>query len=182
MLGGSSSINGLVYVRGNPHGLRALGGGGRARLGLRATCCPISAAPRRRAEGGDAYRGDDGPLQTRYGRSRTRSTRAFIEAARQAGYPATDDVNGFQQEGFGRLDMTVHDGPALVSAANAYLRPAMQRPNLAVAHPRAGDRASCSRAGAPIGVDYRRGGRRRRVRGAARGDPLRRARSTRRSS
>jgi choline dehydrogenase len=57
--------------------------------------------------------------------------RAFIEAGRQAGYPVTDDMNGFQQEGFGPMDMTVHRGRRW-SAAVAYLRPAMRRPNLAV--------------------------------------------------
>ena len=53
------------------------------------------------------------------------------DAAVEAGYPTTDDVNGFRQEGFGRLDMTVHDGRRW-SAADAYLRPAMSRPNLLV--------------------------------------------------
>ena len=57
--------------------------------------------------------------------------RAFIEAAREAGYPETADVNGYQQEGFGRFDMTVHHGRRW-SAASAYLRPAMRRPNVAV--------------------------------------------------
>ena len=62
---------------------------------------------------------------------------AWIEAGRQAGYPLTADMNGFQQEGFGRMDMTVGDGRRC-SAANAYLRPAMRRSNLPCPHARAG--------------------------------------------
>ena len=73
---------------------------------------------------------------------------AFIEAARQAGYKSTSDINGAEQEGFGRMDMTVKDGVRW-SAANAYLRPAMKRPNLDVANPRTARRGSPSRAVAP---------------------------------
>ena len=72
-----------------------------------------------------------GPLGTCYGTLRNPLHEAWLTAAREAGYPATGDINGFQQEGFGRMDMTVQNGRRC-SAANAYLRPAMARRNLAV--------------------------------------------------
>ena len=87
--------------------------------------------------------------QTRYGRSQIRSTRAFIEAGRQAGYPLTDDVNGHQQEGFGRMDMTVNDGRRWSARRTPICSRRMKRPNLAVRDACAGDAASSSRAGAP---------------------------------
>ena len=79
-----------------------------------------------RAEGGDAWRGSDGPLHTSYGGLENPLYRTFIEAAQQAGYPATEDVNGYRQEGFGRMDRTIHRAGAGV-AANAYLKPALKR-------------------------------------------------------
>jgi choline dehydrogenase len=85
----------------------------------------------RRADGGDDYRGANGKLQTRYGTLSNPLHHAWLSAARQAGYPLTEDINGFQQEGFGRLDMTVGGGRRC-SASNAYLRPAMRRGNLTV--------------------------------------------------
>jgi len=75
-----------------------------------------------REEGGNEYRGAAGKLQTCYGTLRNPLHAAWLEAAREAGYPPTPDVNGFQQEGFGRMDMTVGHGRRC-SAANAYLRP-----------------------------------------------------------
>ena len=87
---------------------------------------------------------------------------AWLEAGRQAGYPTTADMNGFQQEGFGYMDMTVADGRRC-SAANAYLRPAMRRTNLACALTRSRP-ASCSTGRRAVGVRYRRGGERARVR------------------
>jgi len=129
-LGGSSSINGMVYVRGNPadfDGWRDEGAAGWSY----AEVLPYFRRAETRAEGGNAWRGDGGPLRTQYGQARNPLYRAFLAAARQAGYPETDDINGFQQEGFGRLDMTVHRGERW-SAARAYLDPAARRPNLAV--------------------------------------------------
>ena len=136
VLGGSSSINGLVYVRGNARDfdhweeLGAQGWGYRHVL-------PYFRRAETRSEGGDAYRGDTGPLHTSYGKLFNPLYRAWIEAAHQAGYPLTEDINGFQQEGFGRMDMTVHRGRRW-SAASAYLRPrdAAAKP----AHPHPGPR------------------------------------------
>jgi choline dehydrogenase len=129
-LGGSSAINGLVYVRGNPLDFERWESEG-AKGWSYARVLPYFRRAERRQEGGDAYRGGEGKLATSYGRLANPLYRAFIEAARQAGYPETSDVNGFQQEGFGRMDMTVDRGVRW-SAARAYLRPAMRRPNLAV--------------------------------------------------
>ncbi len=130
VLGGSSSINGMVYVRGNPRDFDRWESEGAAGWAYRHVL-PYFRRAETRAEGGDEYRGDSGPLHTQDGTLGNPLYRAWIEAGRQAGYPVTPDVNGFQQEGFGRMDMTVHQGRRW-SAANAYLKPAMQRPNLCV--------------------------------------------------
>jgi choline dehydrogenase len=83
-------------------------------------------------EGGDPqYRSSDGPLHNRYGRLDNRLHRAWLQAAQQAGYPTMPDCNGYQQEGFGRLAMSVHPGRRW-STANAYLRPALRRGNLRI--------------------------------------------------
>ena len=131
VLGGSSSINGMVYVRGN-----ALDYEGWAEApGLEdwsyANCLPYFRKAETRAKGGDDYRGADGPLKVSTGASTNPLYRAFIEAGVQAGYAYTDDMNGHRQEGLGPMDMTVHRGRRW-SAAVAYLRPALHRPNLEV--------------------------------------------------
>ncbi len=130
VLGGSSSINGLVYIRGNALDFEEWEQLGACGWGYRHVL-PYFRRAEGRAEGGDVYRGAAGPLKTCYGTLRNPLYRAFIAAARQAGYPETEDVNGFQQEGFGRMDMTVQGGRRC-SAARAYLRPAMRRANVAV--------------------------------------------------
>ena len=130
VLGGSSSINGLVYVRGNPLDFERWAEEGARGWGWH-DVLPYFKRAETREEGGDEYRGRDGPLSTRYGRLANPLYRAFIEAAKQAGYAETADMNGFRQEGFGRMDMTVAGGRR-ASAARAYLRPAMRRSNLTV--------------------------------------------------
>ena len=130
VLGGSSAINGLVYIRGNPLDFDRWEEEG-ARGWAYRDVLPYFRRAEHRAEGGDEYRGSSGPLHTRYGKLRNPLYRAFIDAAREAGYPETTDVNGYRQEGFGRFDMTVHHGRRW-SAASAYLRPAMRRQNVAV--------------------------------------------------
>ena len=130
VLGGSSSINGLVYIRGNPQDFEEWSAQGAAGWAYR-DVLPYFRRAESRQEGGDEYRGSSGKLQTRYGTLSNPLHAAWLEAASEAGYPRTADVNGFQQEGFGRMDMTVAGGRRC-SAANAYLRPAMRRPNLKV--------------------------------------------------
>src|ERR1700689_3030824 len=130
VLGGSSSINGLVYVRGNALDYEHWESQGAAGWGYRHVL-PYFRRAERRAEGGDEYRGAGGKLQTRYGLLTNPLHQAWLQAGRQAGYSLSDDINGHQQEGFGRLDMTVGGGRRC-SAANAYLRPALGRRNLAL--------------------------------------------------
>jgi choline dehydrogenase len=129
VIGGSSSINGMVYIRG--HALDY--DGWAARAGLQdwsyADCLPYFRKSETRAKGGDQYRGDAGPLHVSTGACRNPLYSAFVEAGKQAGYPYTEDMNGYQQEGFGAMDMTVHKGRRW-STAMAYLRPALKRPNL----------------------------------------------------
>jgi choline dehydrogenase len=130
VLGGSSSINGLVYVRGNALDFEGWEARGAAGWGY-ADVLPYFKRAEARAEGGDEYRGADGKLATRRGLLTNPLHSAWLEAGRQAGYPLTEDMNGLQQEGFGRMDMTVSGGRRC-SAANAYLRPALRRANLSV--------------------------------------------------
>jgi len=130
VLGGSSSINGMVYVRGNPMDFERWRDEGATGWSY-SEVLPYFRRAERRGEGGTEYRGDSGKLQTSYGTLENPLHAAWLKAGEQAGYLRTDDVNGGQQEGFGRLDMTVGNGRRC-STANAYLRPAMRRPNLAV--------------------------------------------------
>jgi choline dehydrogenase len=130
VLGGSSSINGLVYIRGNPQDFERWASEGAAGWSYR-DVLPYFIRAESRAEGATAYRGGSGQLQTRYGTLQNPLHAAWLAAAREAGYPLSEDINGFQQEGFGRMDMTVGQGRRS-STANAYLRPAMKRPNLKV--------------------------------------------------
>ena len=161
VIGGSSSINGMVYVRGNPLDFeRWEEEEGAAGWGYRHVL-PYFRRAETRAEGGDDYRGHEGRLHTRYGTLANPLHAAFLEAARQAGYPLTDDINGGRQEGFGRMDMTVHKGRRW-SAANAYLKPAMARPNLrVVTHALAGRILFEGRRA--VGVAYSRHGARHRA-------------------
>jgi choline dehydrogenase len=134
VLGGSSSINGLVYVRGNPLDFERWQEEGAAGWGYREVL-PYFRRAERHAGGADAYRGGEGPLGTRRGLLTNPLHQAWLAAGREAGYAYTPDMNGFQQDGFGHMEMTVADGRRC-SAANAYLRPAMRRQNVTV-HTRA---------------------------------------------
>jgi choline dehydrogenase len=161
VLGGSSSINGLVYVRGNPADFDRWEAEGASGWNY-AAVLPYFRRAEKRAEGGDEYRGDSGPLKTCYGTLSNPLHEAWLAAGVQAGYPRTADINGYQQEGFGRLDMTVDRGRRC-SAANAYLRPAMKRPNLAVRTHALATRIDFE-IGRATGVRYRRGEARHAVR------------------
>jgi choline dehydrogenase len=155
VLGGSSSINGLVYIRGNAQDFNGWQDQGASGWSY-ADVLPYFRRAETRMGGGDAYRGDGGPLQTRYGQLTNPLHAAWLQAAAQAGYPRSQDLNGFQQEGFGRFDMTVGGGRRC-SAANAYLRPAMQRPNLEVRTQALATRIVLEGRRA-VAVEYRRGG------------------------
>jgi len=154
VLGGSSSINGMVWVRGNAldfdqwEDLGAQGWGYRHVL-------PYFRRADAHGEGDAAYRSAEGPLHNQYGSLKNPLHAAWLAAAQQAGYPATEDYNGFRQEGFGRMGMSVHRGRRW-STANAYLKPALPRQNLhVVTHALAtGIVFEGTRA---VGVTYRRG-------------------------
>ncbi|MGO6881404.1 choline dehydrogenase [Rhizobium ruizarguesonis] len=132
LLGGSSSINGMVYTRGHPldfeHWKDVAGCSGWAY----ADVLPYFKRAETCLAGGDVYRGGDGPLRvTKPDLNREPLNAAFIEAGREAGYPVTKDSNGFQMEGFGPNEQTIFNGRRW-SAARAYLDIAMKRRNLEV--------------------------------------------------
>jgi choline dehydrogenase len=155
VLGGSSSINGLVYIRGNPQDFEGWSAQGAAGWAYR-DVLPYFRRTEKRQEGGNEYRGDSGKIGTRYGTLENPLHAAWLSAGVQAGYPSTSDVNGFQQEGFGRMDMTVADGRRS-SAANAYLRPALRRSNLKVLTHALATRIVFE-ARRAVGLEYVRGG------------------------
>ncbi len=130
VLGGSSSINGMAYVRGNAldfDGWAEAGADGWAYVDV----LPYFRKAETRAGGGDAWRGETGPLHVSNGPCSNPLYAAFMAAGVEVGYSRTDDMNGFRQEGFGRMDMTVHRGRRW-STANAYLRPVLRRPGLTI--------------------------------------------------
>ena len=131
VLGGSSSINGMVYVRGHARDFDEWQEHG-AEGGDYQNCLPYFKKAEDWAFGADEYRSKGGPLAVNNGNNMQNPLyKAFIKAGVNAGYMETNDYNGFQQEGFGAMHMTVKNGVRW-SAANAYLRPAMSRPNLAI--------------------------------------------------
>jgi len=130
VLGGSSSLNAMVYVRGHALDYDRWAGNGLPGWSY-AHVLPYFKRAETCARGADDYRGSDGPLHVSRGSMSNPLFAAFIAAGQQAGYAFTADMNGFQQEGFGPMDMTIHRGRRW-SAAAAYLRPAMRRSNLNV--------------------------------------------------
>ena len=155
-LGGSSSINGLVYVRGNALDFERWKEEEGATGWGYADVLPYFKRAEGRAEGGDTYRGGDGPLSTSYGPLDNPLHQAWLDAAQQAGYSLTEDYNGYAQEGFGRMDMTVRNGTRC-SAAKAYLYDARKRPNLKVIEKALVTRILFDGTRA-IGVEYERAG------------------------
>ncbi len=159
VLGGSSSINGMIFQRGNALDYeRWAADDGMAEWDY-AHCLPYFKRMETCLAGADAWRGGSGPLVLERGPATTPLFGAFFEAVQQAGYPLTDDVNGYRQEGFAPFDRNVHRGRRL-SAARAYLHPVMSRKNLKVETLAqvAGVRMQGKRA---VGVDYLRYGRQR---------------------
>jgi len=131
VLGGSSSINGMVYVRGHAKDFDEWAEHGAENWDY-AHCLPYFRKADDWAFGPDDYRGIGGPLAVNNGNEMKNPLyKTFIEAGKQAGYDFTQDYNGKQQEGFGAMHMTIKNGHRW-STANAYLRPAMQRDNLTV--------------------------------------------------
>ncbi|MGR5283875.1 choline dehydrogenase [Vibrio maritimus] len=130
VLGGSSSINGMVYVRGHACDFDEWEEHGAKNWNYQ-TCLPYFRKAESWIGGEDNYRGGSGPVGTCNGNDMKRNPlyQAFIDAGKEAGYPETQDYNGYQQEGFGPMHMTV-DGGVRASTSNAYLKRALKRPNL----------------------------------------------------
>jgi choline dehydrogenase len=128
VIGGSSSINGMVYVRGHACDYDTWEEKGAKGWGYRHVL-PYFKRMESSHGGQEGWRGTDGPLHVTRGTRRNPLFHAFVEAGKEAGYPVTPDYNGEQQEGFGPMEMTVWKGRRW-SAANAYLKPALKRANL----------------------------------------------------
>ena len=155
VLGGSSAINGLMYMRGHARDYDRW-----AQAGCRgwsyADVLPYFCRSETFDRGADDYHGGDGPLRITSAEMANPLCHAFLEAGVQAGYPRSDDLNGHQQEGFGPTDRTTHAGRRW-STASAYLRPVLGRPNLTV---RTGvlARRVVLENGRAVGVAYAQGG------------------------
>jgi choline dehydrogenase len=155
VLGGSSSINGMIFQRGNPADYAKWAG----RPGMAdwsyADCLPYFKRMETCLAGADEWRGADGPLELERGPASNPLFRAWLDAGEQAGYRRSDDVNGYRQEGFAVFDKNVRRGRRL-SAARAYLHPALGRPNLTLV-----TRAMATKllfdGTRAVGVEYRRG-------------------------
>lgn len=155
VIGGSSSINGMVYVRGSMtdyNEWEELGAQGWAY----ADVLPYFKRMENSHGGEDGWRGTDGPLHVRRGSYKNPLFKAFVDAGQQAGFELTDDYNGSKQEGFGLMEQTVHNGRRW-SAASAYLRPALKRPNVELL--RCFARKVVIENGRAIGVEIERGGK-----------------------
>ena len=160
VLGGSSSINGMIFQRGNPLDYQRWAADPGMETWDYAHCLPYFKKMENclAADGADPFHGHSGPLALERGPATNPLFGAFFEAVQQAGYPITADVNGFQQEGFAKFDRNVRRGRRL-SAARAYLHPVMHRPNLTVTTRALVHRVLFDRTRAS-GVEYstRRGG------------------------
>ena len=130
VLGGSSTINGMLYVRGNRHDYDRW-----AQLGLSGwsyeDVLPAFRQSEAHVQRDDAYHNGAGELTVCRSRGENPLFNVFVEAGAQAGYPVNDDFNGPKQEGFGRYDFTIRNGKRW-SASSAFLRPVRNRPNLTV--------------------------------------------------
>ena len=131
VLGGSSSINGMIFQRGNPMDYEKWATTPGLESWDYAHCLPYFKRMETCLAGADDYRGGNGPLILERGPASSPLFQAFFEAVQQAGYPLTDDVNGFKQEGFARFDRNIYRGRRW-SAARAFLHPVAKRPNLEV--------------------------------------------------
>ncbi|HSE71809.1 MAG TPA: choline dehydrogenase [Nocardioidaceae bacterium] len=162
VLGGSSSINGMIFQRGNPLDYERWASDPGMGTWDFAHCLPYFKRMETCLAGADAWRGGSGPLVLERGPATNPLFGAFLEAAQQAGYPLTDDVNGYRQEGFAKFDRNIYRGRRL-SAARAYLHPVMSRPNLTV-HTLAFTTRILFEGTRAVGVEYTRAGRQHTVR------------------
>jgi choline dehydrogenase len=163
VLGGSSCINGMIYIRGNAMDYEKWG----ANKGLEkwdyAHCLPYFRKFETRLQGADQYHGSNGPLALTTAECDNPLFDAFFKAGEELGYPLTEDVNGKQQEGFGRFDQNIYRGRRL-SAARAYVHPVKNRSNLTIKC-----RAMATRilfeGKKAVGVEYQKGSKKHSVYG-----------------
>ena len=127
VLGGSSSINGMIYIRGNAMDYQRWGKDDGMQNWDYAHNLPYFKRAETRLIGADEYHGVNGPLLLETGPCKNPLFGAFLKAVQEAGYPLTEDVNGYRQEGFGAFDRNIYRGRRL-SAARAYLHPVKHRP------------------------------------------------------
>jgi 4-pyridoxate dehydrogenase len=156
VIGGSSSINAMAYVRGNRGDYDRWAASGLTAWSY-AHVLPYFRRQESWHDGPSYYRGGDGPLSTRFVPFDDPLVEAFATAGRDAGHPSTLDYNGARQEGFGVWQMTVHDGRRC-SAADAHLRPALARRNLRVEINALTTRLVIE-GNRAVGVEYLRNGR-----------------------
>lgn len=131
VLGGSSSINGMIFQRGNPLDYERWAKDPGMKNWSYAHCLPYFKRSENCLSGTSPFRGTSGPLILERGKAENPLFHAFLQAVTEAGYSHTDDVNGFRQEGFSTFDRNISNGKRL-SAARAYLHPVIQRANLKV--------------------------------------------------
>ena len=157
MLGGSSSINAMIYIRGTPGRLRRLGRRPAARAGPTTRCCPTSCAASTTSAAPRPSTPTGGPLNVSDLRSPHHQGLDFVAAAAAAGWPVNDDFNGAEQGGVGHYQVTMKRGRRH-STADAFLRPALGRPNLTVQTHALAHRVLVE-GGRAVGVEYAQRGR-----------------------
>ncbi|MCP4756973.1 MAG: choline dehydrogenase, partial [Proteobacteria bacterium] len=157
VLGGSSSINGMIYIRGNAMDYEKWAEDEGMETWNYAHCLPYFKKAETRLDLQDEYHGTDGPLELEKGPCKNPLFGAFLKATQQAGHPLTEDINGYRQEGFGTFDRNIKRGRRL-SAARAYLHPVMKRPNLEVKC-RAHTTKILFEGRKAVGVEYIKGGK-----------------------
>ena len=131
VLGGSSSINGMIWIRGNPLDYQKWSNNKGLENWDYGHCLPYFKKLENRIIGEDDFHGGDGPLYLTTPKCDNPLFDAFFKSIQEAGYPFTSDVNGYQQEGFGKFDQTIHRGRRY-NAARAYIHPVKSRSNLTV--------------------------------------------------
>ncbi len=156
VIGGSSSINGMVYVRGHARDFDTWEEMGAKGWGFRHVL-PYFKRLENAKGGEDGWRGTDGRLHVQRGSRANPLYQAFVDAGQQAGYPVTQDYNGRQQEGFGAMEMTIHDGKRW-SSADAFLKPAQALGSVNL-QTHAFARRILMNGKRAIGVEYEKGGK-----------------------
>ncbi|MBD3628846.1 choline dehydrogenase [Cyclobacterium sp.] len=157
VLGGSSCINGMIYIRGNALDYEKWAQDEGLEAWSYAHCLPYFKRMENRLIGGDSYRGEGGPLHLTTPKCDNPLFDAFFKSVQEAGYPLTEDVNGYKQEGFGKFDATIYKGRRW-NAARAYVHPVMDRKNLTISL-----KSNVSKilfdGNKAIGVTYSKGGK-----------------------